>query len=486
MPAPARPSPPLAEAVMPKPFRDYLAAHGGKSLVWHAYDLLFAYFLTQHLQLPPQTMGLLTMALMLFGALADPVAGWLIGRGPDVPHRLVRLQAWGALVSALAFMALFSVPLPLSPVAHALGTGLVFQLCYKLYDVPQNALTSVLARDNREVLQLSAGRYFLGGGARILVAFAAYLLVGEPAASRSGGSVALFIALLCAPALLSAWRLARVIRKPVDEPADADVHGAIAPVRGGSFPRLPQGMAMLLLATFVNAGLLSVMGRMMPYLASRSGVLIAFSIGTLALLPLFQQLASRRGEHVAFLLAAGLSAVACIGLSHAFTLPGVAGDLGLNAFAFLYGGGSFGCTMLLWGTAANLIHRHHERTSVRADTFSYGIYTFASKLGIALSMLMLGQVLDPAVARSPAAVHGLALDRSAALAALGALLCTMAIYRTMRSLSGSHARRGRAAPGFRTLLQGSSGSSGSTFADSGEGRNGTSNGEVRLPSVPGR
>lgn len=471
---------------MHKPFRDYLGAHGGKSLVWHAYDLLFAYFLTQHLQLPPQTMGLLTMALMLFGALADPVAGWLIGRGPDVPHRLVRLQAWGALVSTLAFVALFSVPLPLSPVVHALGTGLVFQLCYKLYDVPQNALTSVLARDHREVLQLSAGRYFLSGAARILVALAAYLLVGEHATSPSGGHIALFIAVLCAPALLSAWRLARVVRKPVDDSANRNVHGVAARIRSGTFPRLPDGMAMLLTATFVNAGLLSVMGRMMPYLASRSGVLIAFSIGTLALLPLFRQLASRRGEHAAFLLAACLSAIASLGLSRSFALPGVAGDIGLNAFAFLYGGGSFGCTMLLWGTAANLIHRHHDRTATRADTWSYGIYTFASKLGIALSMLMLGQVLDPAVARSPAADHGLALARAAALAALGALVCTMVIYRTMKSLRESHAGRPRPSPVLEAVPQGSNGSSGSTFAESGEGRNGTSNGEVRLPSVPGR
>lgn len=419
---------------MQKQFRYYLGAHGGKSLVWHAYDLLFAYFLTQYLHLPPHTMGVVTMALMLFSAVADPVAGWLIGRGPDTLQRLAGLQMWGGLLSAIAFLVLFSVPRPASPLLHAVVIGLAFQVCYKLYDVPQNALTSVLTRDNREVLQLSTGRYLLSGTARIAVACIAYLLIGKDAGSRSEWSMTLFVALLCAPALVSAWLLARMARQTTGQVGEASKPAA-GIASAGLRARIPQGMALLLFAGFANAGIMSVMSRILPYLGERSGALIAFSVGTLALLPMLQFVASRAGEHRAFLLASALGALACVGLAWSFHLNGINGSVGLDAFAFLYGGGSFGCTMLLWGTAANLIHRHNARTGLRSDTLSYGVFTFSSKLGIALSMVALGHVLGPTPLLPHAADYGDALDKAAAFGVAGAVIGAAAIYRTMRALS---------------------------------------------------
>lgn len=419
---------------MQKQFRYYLGAHGGKSLVWHAYDLLFAYFLTQYLHLPPQTMGVVAMALMLFSAIADPVAGWWIDRGPDTLRRLAGLQVWGALLSAIAFLVLFSVPRPASPLLHAVVVGLAFQVCYKLYDVPQNALTSVLTRDSREVLRLSTGRYFLSGSARIVVACIAYLLIGKGAQSRSDWSMTLFVALLCVPALASAWLLAQVARQTTGHAGEASkaVAGTAPP---GLLARIPRGMALLLFAGFVNAGMVSVMSRILPYLGEQSGALIAFSVGTLALLPLFQFVAVRFGEHQAFMLAALLTGVACVGLAWSFHLSGINGSVGLDAFAFLYGGGAFGCTMLLWGTAANLIHRHNARTGLRLDTLSYGIFTFASKLGIALSMVALGHALGPSVPLPHDADYGDALNKAAVFGMTGAVIGAATIYRTMRALS---------------------------------------------------
>lgn len=410
--------------------RYYLGAHGGKILVWQAYDLLFAYFLTRGLRLAPETMGIATMALMLFGAVADPVAGWLIGRGPDTAARLARLQLWGALLCAVAFPALFWAPGWLAPLPHALCLGLLFQVCYKLYDVPQNALTSVLSHDNAQVLQLTSGRYLLSAAARILVVCAAYVLVGDDGRDAPAGAMMLFAAALSVPAALSACCLARVLRTRSGE-GDGRRPAAAASPRLRA--RLPARLPMLVLAVLVNAGMVSVMGRMLPYLGTRSHALVAFALGALLFLPPFRHWAARFGEHVAFGLATLVTVLACIGLSLACRLDGAGGALLLDVFAFAYGGGAFGCTMLLWGAAANLIHRHHADTALRADTLSYGIFSFASKAGIALSMLALGYVLGP-LALSGSTVSADVLDAAAALGVLGSLASAAIIYRTLRWL----------------------------------------------------
>lgn len=412
-------------------FHYYLGAHGGKSLVWHAYDLFFAYLLTEYFHLPAPTMGVIAMGLMLFGAVADPVAGWWISRGADTGRRLTRLQLYGALSASVAFLALFSRRDFLPPVAHAIGAGLAFQLAYKLYDLPQNALTSVLSRDEDEVLRVSSGRYYLSGLARVLVACLAWPTLGDSAQSRPEWGVPVFAGLVCAPALLSAYVLAK--RFPVE--GDSERAGAEAAPKASKvvMAGVPRGMHLLLIATFVNAGALSVMSRVLPYVQSRTGALIAFSIGTLLLLRLFQRLAARHGEHKAFAAAAMLAAASCAGLACFIRGDHAAGKFVLDVFALLYGGGTFACTMLLWGTAANLIHRHQASTGQRSDTFAYGLYTFASKAGIALSMISLGYVLGPP-ATLPGGENYQAVDKAAVLGIAGAIFSLMAIYPTMRGL----------------------------------------------------
>lgn len=400
--------------------RYYLAAHGGKSLIWHAYDLFFAYFLTHWLRLPPHTMGLVAMALMMFGALSDLAAGMWIGRGPDTVARLARLQGRGALLSSVAFMALFSASGALPPLLHALCLGLLFQVCYKLYDLPQNALTSVLTHDEAEVLRLSAGRYFLSGVARIAVACIAYVWLEQRVATQTG--LAVFVLLVCLPALLSSWLLARRLA----ECAEVRPERAERPPGAGGRARFPPRWTWLLLAALVNAGTVSVMGRMLPFLGARSHALVAFSLGTLLFLPVFGRLALRRGEYAAFVLATGVTAGACLGLVGCFGLDGVAGGLCLDFFALLYGGGAFGSGMLLWGAAANLIHQHNAATGQRSDTLNYGMFTFTTKLGIALSLVALGQVLGPAVLLV-GADYAAALDQAALLGVVGAIASAVLI-----------------------------------------------------------
>lgn len=439
----------------------YLAAHGGKSLLWHAYDLLFAFLLTQYMGLGPLEMGITAMSLMLFAAVMDVVSGYLIAKGPETPERLATIQLVGALLSGAAFAAVFLVRDVLPPMLHAACFGVAFQLAYKLYDIPQNAMTSVLTRHPDDVLSLSTGRYLLSGIAKIAVAGAAYLLIAHDPQIDAQGPVYAFTIIVCVPALLSSallWFLPGIAAAPLpaDHAARGDEGGeraagvglrtdaidaiagshvdASCAIRGGVTARLPDAMPRLLLAAVAYSALAAVMGRAFPYFENGANVLACFAAGSLLSLPMLRAIASRHGEHTAFLGAATMAAGASLLI--------VAGQVifpGSDALAYpaalIYGGGVFGGTMLLWGAAANMIHAHFSTSGARSDVFAYGVFTFASKIGIALSLLLLGVTLEIGpLAASGQRTAVIDIEASAWLVCMGAAISVLAVYPAMRSM----------------------------------------------------
>jgi len=120
----------------------YGVAHGGKSLFWHASELLFGYFLTEICALSPQQMGLILSGSMLLSALVDVLTGRYLACSVTTTGRAAEVQWLGALASCLAF-AVFGVS-SLAPLnyrfAFALVSMIAFRLAYAFLDNPQNAM----------------------------------------------------------------------------------------------------------------------------------------------------------------------------------------------------------------------------------------------------------------------------------------------------------------------------------------------------------
>lgn len=408
--------------------RTYLAAHGGKSLLWHAYDLLFAFLLTQYMGLPPVVMGLIAMSLMLFGAAMDLVTGYFIAKGPETAKRLVAMQLAGAVLSSCAFAAVFASRNLLPPALHAICFGLIFQLAYKLYDVPQNALTSILTDRPDEVLSISTGRYLLSGIAKIAVSASAFLLIEQDHGPGARVGLHVFTSIVCLPAIASAFLLYR--RLGTGRDPGRKRHDAVIGSSSSVMSRMPKGMPRLLLATFVYSAFAAVMSRALPYLDNGSSTLVCFAVGSLVSLPILRKVASRLGEHVAFLAAAAMKMVAAILIA----VPAFAVDGASYLSAAIYGGGLFSGTMLLWGTAANLVHRHSDSSRSRSDAIAYATFTFASKIGIACSLMLLACTLeiDSASLESGASGASVSLGSIALLVCAGAAISAISVYPTMR------------------------------------------------------
>lgn len=413
----------------------YLGAHFGKSLVWHAYNLLLAYFLTNYLGLEPETMGVVVLLLMVFAAVADPVAGWLLSWWGDSLKRATGLQLLGAVLSFLAFWLLFSMPERLTPLQHAVVTGLLFQVAFKLYDIPQNALTSMLSSGRYQVLSLSTGRYVGSASARLAVAGAAFMLIGDQQhAVAPGDRLMAFVLLMCAPAMISSWLFHRSMRDVATRPTMAGPT-ASTPGSGRMTRALPRGLALLLLGSFCYAAGAALLGMLLPYLGGDAGALTAFSFGSLAWLPAWLWIGRRYSEYAAMVACLVTANAAAVVFAIGGADEGLSGVVLIGA-SFFYGGGIFGGSMLLWGAMANLIHRHDRATGRRADALSYGLFTFSTKLGIGMSGLLLGWSIglstdDPTVTPP----FGVTIDAIVALVILGSLM-TLALFRSGSPLEG--------------------------------------------------
>ena len=142
----------------------YGIAHAGKSLFWHASELLFAYYLTEACGLPPREMGLIVGASLALSALADLVAGLTLRHRVRSVISAGKAQLQGAVLSGAAFAAFglsSFVPQGSTRLAFACCTLVAFRLTYALLDNPQNALLSLATSDDTQGARLTSVRYVI-------------------------------------------------------------------------------------------------------------------------------------------------------------------------------------------------------------------------------------------------------------------------------------------------------------------------------------
>ncbi|EJL36450.1 hypothetical protein PMI01_00995, partial [Caulobacter sp. AP07] len=279
----------------------YGASHAGKSLLWYASELLFAYFLTEACGLPPRQMGLILGASLLLNALADLVGGLSLDRWVRTPGDAGRLQALGAILSAGMFVAFGLAGLVPAPdrFAFALTTIILFRLTYAAMDLPQNALLALATADDGARARLASVRYVFAGVASIVVAgaFAPFLQKASDAVAPA--AFALFSTGLAACAAASAVFLWRRLSR--DRPPRLTTAASSAAATRRDEPVAPRRWPLFLIMFAISASL-SIFGRLEPYFVTYGltspldggALLVCGAVGALASQPFWSWRAQRR------------------------------------------------------------------------------------------------------------------------------------------------------------------------------------------------
>ncbi|WP_133244968.1 MFS transporter [Caulobacter radicis] len=418
----------------------YGAAHGAKSLIWHASEFLFAFFLTEAAGLAPAYTGVILGLSLGLNALMDLAVGWSLRRLVRDSTGAARLQLTGAWISALmlvVFAMTGQMPAGLR-LGFALASLVAFRLAYPFYDNPQNALMTFATQDDGGRARLASARYVAGGGAKLSLALAfAPMMVGQSALAQSHR-----FALLCVVMGLLAIITAVGLRAFVRRRPDIKVRGGQwRKDRPSSRLKPVPSLAALLAIAFTLAVSASMFGRLEPYIAAfairqvaaASLMMSAATLGSLLSQFVWARLAQRMG--LTEMLRAALAIVVTgAGLLFFLTPDSLAWAAAACA---LYGIGSGGVAMTLWSLLAG---RAASPTARIRGTAAFGLYTCCSKLGLAVAAIGMGRVLAEVDYRDQIMAMGPLFATMASAPIAGALvigLLTVVVGQGERALTPS-------------------------------------------------
>jgi Na+/melibiose symporter-like transporter len=401
----------------------FASGHLAKSLMWSFSDLLFSYFAHVHMGLSASDTGWILFISLAYSGALDVLAAGALSAFPGHEGRVPRLQFIGAVVTAFSAALLF-LPLKIGGdwlFIWLLATSLLFRTGYGLYDVSQNALVSLLPRGEAEARRYVTTRTTLSYVAKVIVAFASFLVIGT--GERQGAALATIVP-IALMTVITAWLMSRH-RIGTDA-------GGVPPQ--GSSP--PIGLLLpVLIAVAAQICLLGLVGRFLPFardpatgLTIGAPLVLASVLGGVFGPMLVDRVLGARGRfglaNPGFTLICAASALLMLfGPSAVLLIAG--------ATALSIGSGAIG--VLVWGEVSAAVRAHGEATGRRSDLASFALLTATVKLGSGVTGLFLGQLLDGYEARSP---HALGAIAGATVLGGAISILAMAVGRRRRARIG--------------------------------------------------
>lgn len=400
----------------------YGAAHGSKSLIWHTSELMFAFFLTEVVGLPPSYVGLILALSMLANAAMDLILGWLIRHVVTTTRHAARFQAMGALacgVTLVVFASTEFVPRPLQ-FGFAMASILAFRLAYPLLDNPQNAILAFVTQDDGGRARVASTRYFVGGTANLLLATVfAPMMINVASADQAIRFWALTVVLALLAIAASAHLYRQVGRRP-----DVLIRGVGKPRTDGMSVSEVVGLAPI--AVFTIAISLSasapIFSRLKPYFtafAIRDVLDAGLILSAAALGSLVSQFGWSRLAQVWPLISVMRVALLVTILGAVLFYLGASQGVAVGfvgASVAVYGVGSGGVLMSVWSLLAGVAATPDSRF---AGTAAFGLYTCCSKIGHAMSVGLVGLILAGVDYRSQTVASGSLVAWMAAAPILG-------------------------------------------------------------------
>jgi len=395
--------------------------------------VLLPLFLTTMLGVQPWMAGLVVLVPKLWLIVCDPLVGaWsdrMRGKFGRAPFLVI-----GAVLTGLAFVALFTLTKSSSPVISALTCLLFFlgSTAFSMFSVPYLAIAAALSHDPHERTRIMVFRMvFSTLGVLVGVGVAQPLIFGLGGGDFGWTVMALVLgALAMVTMLVTALGLARV---PLIR--DEASHGTLLSQLGAIRTNKPY---LILLATCLvqnvgQAAGYTVIGFIYLYALQAVWIvplfILVMAAAGIAAQPLWLRLSRQWGKERAYVVASALWAA--VTASWYFihpatdvlvTLPGV-GPLGTQHVLVLVRGAIIGVVnsafvMLSLSMLTDTIDYQRRRVGLANEGVFAGLFSAAEKLSFALGPVLAGLVMSGfgfvastggAVAQTPQAIHGIIL-----------------------------------------------------------------------------
>lgn len=398
---------------MPLPLRLkllYAAGSAGTGLFASVTGVLLLYYMTDTLGIAAAVAGLVLFVPKAWDVLFDPIVGMLSDRTTGRWGRRRPYLLAGALLSALAFWALFSAPSMDSTAARAIYVGAWFfagMSGYALFAVPYAAMPAEMSDDTHERTSIMSFRMSFVLLGTLAGAVAGPMVVSSAGGGRGGyAAMAALLAPLIALAMLTtALAAGRLPSRPA-----ASSH---VPLR----EQLRLAMAnrpyfVLLLAYVLALTGNGAMAAAAPYFVVHvlrqppDGVGAIFGsllLAAVAAMPLWVALARRWGKRAAAMAAVALFGAALAALG---ALGGTASAALRLVMCALAGIGFAGSQLLPFSMLTDVIERDRAATGLHREGSYTGLFIAGEKIGLAVGPLVTAMLLEASGFVAPAAGAG--------------------------------------------------------------------------------
>ncbi|WP_239530170.1 MFS transporter [Stenotrophomonas maltophilia] len=400
-------SPHTALNAQPSPRHLYAAGHFARTLVWSFVDLALGFYLHVRLGLSAAHTGQLLAISLAYSSVLDLLLAALFTRLRNQHRLALRLQLIGGLGTAASACLLFSPGTAIgSAFLPLLAASLLFRTCYAVYDVAQNALTSLLPRDEDEAMRYVSIRATVVPVSKLCIAAALFGVVGASVSPGNGNErmICMIIGILITCAALPLACVSTPSR-----PSAARMPGA------GALPLL--ALLPVLLAAAAETALVGLAGRLFPFADQGAALTFAMVSGMVVAPWLYPRLHSPLHGETGMIALMSVLAVVAVGAYLALPSTPVA-----IACAAVHGTAVASVGLVLWRRTALIARRHAARSGREDDLSCFALLTGTMKLSIAASSLLLGEILPGIQAGDPRTSVTLV-----SLVAVGSLLSLVAL-----------------------------------------------------------
>lgn len=371
----------------------YASGNLGKSIQWNTVDFLYLFFLTDIIGIPTATAGMVILASLIWDGISDPFVGYLIDRFGERLGSYQRIILWAAPFSFAGFLAIFALPglIPTHTVLLAVVAGFAFRTGYTLVDVPHNSLLADITRDSRERSVLSVYRFLFSSLGGIILSLAILPTLRK----TTHGEVSDFIVFAAITGtiyvlVMTVSALSSQTAGPIRQrkPSKGSFLQALKTLAGN------KRLILISIIVCVTAILVPIFAKMSVFYAKSwlgnpayaSTLIIAYSIGQIASLPLWLHLSTRFEKPTA----ATISHILMIAICAAFLL--LQPDRITTASALFFGAGfAFGgINTMNWAIIPDSIEYTEVASGRRHEALTFGLLLLIMKVSAGLSMALTG------------------------------------------------------------------------------------------------
>jgi GPH family glycoside/pentoside/hexuronide:cation symporter len=366
------------------------------SLFWITIAFYLMNFMTDEVGISASLAGLALMVGKIWDAVTDPAVGFISDR---TKTRWGRRRPWflfSALPFGILFLVMFTNPQFNDQIPSFLWMTFAFILLCSAYtcaNVPYNSLLPELSKDFHERSSLSAFKSIFAVTATIFGAVLA-LPITNAFGGHTNGYMALgaiFGGLITVSVLIPFFT--------VKEPPAAHIEKAHNIFKSNLLALKNRPFRLILLTWFFNTGGFVLLSGTLVYFfkyiyldkdlsSPASGIML---ITSMLFIPLVLVLSKKIGKRMTYILGMSLFTVVVLMI---FLFGHVWGIASIYIMMLFAGVGLSTHFVMPWAIIPDTVEYDYSITGARREGVYYGLWTFISKIGNAVAVLLLGVVLD--------------------------------------------------------------------------------------------